>query len=115
MRAPIGNEVAVKVTPECLPFPDPDASAQRIAILVNGTELNEITLQPGVNSHSVVIPREMLRYRRNHIGFRYAHTIRPVDVVRDSTDERELAVAWYSIRFEEDFDAEVGVERSIER
>jgi hypothetical protein len=109
--APLRDDEDVRMSIDWLPFPDAEQPEQRVAIFVNETALTEIALQPGLNTTSVVIPAKLLRYRANRIRFRYSHTSRPADVIRDSEDEREIAVAWYSIRFERATDAADATDR----
>ena len=101
LLAPIGNGADIEMVLECLPFVDPDQPAQRISISINGRDIEEISLHPGRGTYSVTLPRGLLRRRRNLVGFRYAYARVPRDVLPDSEDRRELAVAWYSIRFAE--------------
>jgi len=99
---PVGGDARdIQMTLDCLPFPDPDGRQQRVRIVVNETGVGEISLRPGRNSYRVTITAQALRHRRNLVRFRYAYTTRPTDVDPASHDERELAVAWYSVRLEE--------------
>jgi len=100
LLAPLRNDQDIRMSIEWLPFPDAEQAEQRVAIFVNETALAEIALRPGLNTNSVVIPAKLLRHRGNSISFRYSYSSRPAESIPGSEDERELAVAWYSVRFE---------------
>jgi arylsulfatase A-like enzyme len=90
----------LQVTLRCFPFQYPGAPDQRVGISVNGKPTNGVELRPGLREYSLMIPAEVLVAGRNRITLAYAYHRRPTDV-RDSADERSLAVGWDWIRFEE--------------
>ena len=84
---------------EVLPYEYPGASPQRIRIAVNGTEVTQLRLRPGLEQYTVTIPAGVLRESPQRFEFSYAWTKRPADAVRGGTDIRDLAVAWFSLSF----------------
>lgn len=99
LHAPIGDETDIEMVLDCLPFADPNQPEQRILVSINDRDIAEISLLPGRSRHTVTLPKQLLRRHRNLVGFRYAYTAEPRNILPDSEDTRELAVAWYSVRF----------------
>jgi hypothetical protein len=94
---PTGGDVRMDF--EALPFVYPSSPPQRVTIVLNGTVVEEVQLQPGLQRYSVNLPATALRESLDTLEFRYAYAHVARQVLPNSTDERELAVAWFSIDF----------------
>jgi arylsulfatase A-like enzyme len=87
-------------TLRCVPFRYPGAPPQRVAVSINGTSIGGLSLKPGVHDYPLGVPREVVVAGRNRITLGYGFHSRPSEV-RESEDERDLAVGWELIRFDE--------------
>jgi hypothetical protein len=97
MPLPTGGDVRLDF--EVLPFMFPRNPRQRITVVLNGVELEEIALRNEVGKYSVTLPAAQLRPGLDLITFRYAYARSPKDVLSGSPDVRLLAVAWYGMSF----------------
>lgn len=82
-----------------LPFAFPQSPAQRVTVVLNGTVVEGVPLQPGLHRYSVNLPAAALHQLLDTLEFRYAYARVPRNVLPNSADKRELAVAWHSITF----------------
>jgi hypothetical protein len=94
---PAGGDIRMDF--DALPFVFPRSPPQRVTIVLNGTVLEEVQLQPGLQRYSVNLPAAALRESSDTLEFRYAYARVPREVLPNSSDVRELAVAWFSINF----------------
>jgi hypothetical protein len=94
---PRGNDVRMDF--EANPFVFAEGPQQLVAVVLNGKEVQQVPLSPGVHQYSVLLPAKELRQGPNSLEFRYAYTRAPHDVDPRSPDDRPLAVAFYSIQF----------------
>ena len=89
----------VRVDFEVLPFVFPGSPPQGITVVLNGSVIEEVRLEPGLKKYSVVLPARALSKSVDALEFRYAYTRSPQEVFDNSPDVRKLSVAWYSIDF----------------
>jgi peptidoglycan/LPS O-acetylase OafA/YrhL len=99
LSAPIPHDRDVRMDFEALPFVYQGSPPQHVTIVLNGTQIGDIALGPGLQRYSVSMPAAALRDAVDVIELRYAYARRPKDVINTATDSRTLAVAWYSIDF----------------
>ncbi len=97
--SPRGGDI--QMTLECHSFLFPDNPQQSVSIALNGTMIEQLALRPNRHKYTVILPKEALLDPINIVEFRYAYARRPQHVLPDSSDDRLLAVAWYSIDFAE--------------
>jgi hypothetical protein len=97
VRLPRGADIRMGF--EALPFAYPDSPQQRVVIILNVTVIGEVSLRPGRQAYSVILPNEALVDGLNTVAFRYAYARSPSEVLPNSVDGRRLGVAWYSIDF----------------
>lgn len=77
------------------PFQFPGSPPQTIIFELNGQSLGEpVTLKQGRHPCRIVLPMSAQVVGRNRLVARYGRVHRPTDVLLESDDERELAVAW---------------------
>ena len=67
---------------------------QVMTIVINGREIDQLTLKPSFSNHSVRVPPGVLGIGTNRIELRFAWVAKPVDHLPDSTDVRTLAAAF---------------------
>lgn len=94
---PTGGDIRMDF--EVLPFVFPGSPRQRVSIVLNGRVIKEVSLRPGLQKYSVILPGEALLDSRHTLEFRYAYARAPRDVIPNAQDLRTLAVAWYSVDF----------------
>jgi MoaA/NifB/PqqE/SkfB family radical SAM enzyme len=94
---PGGQDIRMQLT--CQPFVFPGCDPQRVSVLLNGTQVDDLGLAPDRQTYEVVLPGRLTQPRLNTIELRYAYAQQPRKVLRNSSDKRMLAVAWYSIDF----------------
>ncbi|HJN46686.1 MAG TPA: hypothetical protein QF572_21185 [Vicinamibacterales bacterium] len=82
---------------QCAPFAYPGASPQTIELTVNGTVLDTITVEPGLNIYAREIPARHIRPNLNQFRFRYGYATSP-DSVGLSADSRRLGVQVAMVR-----------------
>jgi len=75
------------------------SARQRVTISLNDNVVTTVALQPGVHTYSAILPARLLGASPDVLDFRYRFTALPHNVLTGSPDTREVAVAWYSIRF----------------
>ncbi|HMC54124.1 MAG TPA: hypothetical protein VKH19_03045 [Gemmatimonadaceae bacterium] len=80
------------------PFSYPGSAQQRVTVVVDGTSVAELPLDPQLRSYELIIPVASLRAAVDTIELRYSSNVAPRDVMQ-SADRRPIAVAWYSIDF----------------
>lgn len=82
----------------CLPLSYPDSPAQELSIAVNGiTLVPTVRLKEDWNTYTIPVPRSVIQDKAPgffRIRFSYSHVIRPSEVLENSKDERQLAVAF---------------------
>ena len=98
LRLPLPRGGDLRMDLEVLPYEFSRSPTQRVTIVLNGTGITVLTLRPGVQKYSVVLPAGSLNVPESVLEFRYAWTRTPQEVA-GSADTRRLAVAWYSIDF----------------
>jgi arylsulfatase A-like enzyme len=86
------------VTMECWPFGYPNSPTQSLKILLNGSPVTDLRLKPQHQTLQFALPPALQRIGANWLQIRYAYTARPADVLANSEDRRELAVAWQRLR-----------------
>ncbi len=99
LEFPIFRPRDLELSFECRPFTFPGAPAQTVTVELNGQEVGRRRLAHRLAERRIGLPRELLRLGENRLRFRYAYSRSP----RQATgvrDRRELAVAWYGLRFE---------------
>jgi len=101
LRLPLPKHGDIRMDFEASPFVFPRGPEQRVAIVLNGTVIEEVPLRPGLNRYSVILPQKALLDPPNTLWFRYAYARVPQEVLPHSADTRALGVAWYSIDFSE--------------
>ncbi len=99
-RAQVSGPTDVTMRLDVQPYPDPDAPAQRIAIDLNGSRLEQVVLPPERSTVEIRLPGDRLGPAPAHLAIRYAWTRRPAEHQEGADDMRELAVAWYDISFD---------------
>jgi hypothetical protein len=80
----------------CEPFTPPNAPRQTIEVVVNGTRVAYVGLQPGMGRYEVEVPEAALRRNLNLIQFRFAYAMSPREAGL-SDDPRALAVMFDSL------------------
>jgi hypothetical protein len=98
---PLPDATDIQMTFVAAPFQFSGSPQQRVKVVLNGTEIEEVPLSAGQRPYSVRLPRGGLRPASNTIEFRYAYARSPREVVKNSQDTRPLGVVWYSIDFSE--------------
>ena len=96
---PAGQDIRMEF--DCQPFVYPGCDQQRVSVLLNGVLIDELVLAPSRQTYSVVLPGNPTRPSLNTLELRYAYAHQPRKVLRNTSDKRLLAVAWYSIEFAE--------------
>ena len=81
---------------ECRPFSYPNAPTQSISIFLNDTLQGTMELTTEKRAYSLPLDPSHQRVGSNKLRFEYGYTRSPADV-GDSTDGRELAVAWFNL------------------
>jgi peptidoglycan/LPS O-acetylase OafA/YrhL len=99
LSAPIPDDRDVRMAFEALPFTYRRSPDQQVAIVVNGAKVGTVRLGSGLQRYSVVLPSTALHNAVDVIELQYADARMPKDVLEGATDDRTLAVAWYSIDF----------------
>jgi hypothetical protein len=97
IRLPTGGDIRMDF--DALPFVFPGSPPQRVTIVLNGRAVEKVQLQPGLQRYSVHLPAAALRESLDTLEFRYAYARVARDVLPNSRDERDLAVAWHSLSF----------------
>ena len=78
----------------CWPFRFPGSPAQVVAIFVNGSRVDSVTLAEGARVYSFATPETLWKAGPNEIRFEFAYAEAPKARVPDSSDERTLSVAF---------------------
>jgi len=99
MDVPLPGGGDVRMDFECRPLSYPGGPQQTVSIVFNGKAVQQLTLDEGRASYSVILPAGPSRDRPDTIEFHYKVAQRPMDVIAGNTDTRSLAVVWYSIEF----------------
>jgi len=99
LTIPLPRAANARMDFEALPFTFQGSPPQHVTIVLNGVVVKDVPLQPGLQRYSVNLPGAALRQSLDTLEFHYAYARAPRDVIRNSVDERELAVAWYLISF----------------
>ena len=90
----------LRATLRCFPFRYPGGPGQWVDMSANGTAIGRITLEPGLRDYLLTFPADALHAGTNRVTMEYGFHRRPSEV-RESGDERSLAVGWDAIQFEE--------------
>src|SRR3989475_9403915 len=99
LRVPLPKHGDLRMDFEANPFVFPNSPQQRVAIVLNGTTIEEVPLRSGLHQYSVILPQKALLDSPNTLQFHYAYARVPQEVLANSADVRRLAVAWNSITF----------------
>jgi hypothetical protein len=99
LRVHLPSQVDIRMHFKVLPLDPGRGHTQRITVLLNDSLVDEVRVQAGLGNYSVRLPAGIRREPFSTLEFRYAFTRAPRDIVPGSVDERQLAVAWYSIEF----------------
>jgi hypothetical protein len=99
LEIPLPNTADVRMTFESQPFVFPGSPRQQVSVVLNGKPIDRLSLNPGRQTYSVILPRSALLDSPNRLEFQYAYARAPHDVLPSSADQRRLAVAWYSADF----------------
>ena len=81
----------------CAPFTFSGAPSQVLTIEVNRQSIAAVTLQPGLQTYVIDVPRGVFHPNLNLIQFRYAYVKSPADVGM-SADPRPLAVSFDNVK-----------------
>ena len=93
---------------ECRPFLYPGAEPQTLSVELNGHPIGDVLeLQQATNRYPIELPASVQVTGRNRLVARYGRVDAPATVSKESSDERELAVAWSRIFFDGVGDASV--------
>ncbi len=84
---------------ELRPLQVQDAPPQNVEVSFNGSPLGRIELGPHLGSYRVTVPASTQVLGNNSLSFRYAWNRRPSQVGGAATDHRQLAVAFFSLRW----------------
>lgn len=84
------------------PFPLADGTSQTVTVSLNGHQLETFEMTPGRGTYRVALPEERLVAGRNRLRFAYGYARAPSEERPGSTDDRRLAMAWYSLGVEPD-------------
>jgi arylsulfatase A-like enzyme len=95
----LAEPTQLRGTLRCFPFRFPGAPDQWVDVSVNEITIGRVNLKPGIHQYLLTFPPDVLLPGRNRVTLAYAYHRRPSDV-RNSEDERDLAVGWDSIRFD---------------
>jgi hypothetical protein len=79
----------------------PGCDTQSVSVLLNATPVDEVVLAPDRQTYEVLLPGRLTQAGLNTIELCYAYARQPRKVLNNSSDKRELAVAWFSIDFAE--------------
>ena len=82
---------------QCAPFAYPGALPQTIELVVNGTVLDTITVEPGLHLYAREIPARLIRPNLNQFRFRYGYATSPASQGL-SADPRRLGVQVAMVR-----------------
>jgi MoaA/NifB/PqqE/SkfB family radical SAM enzyme len=96
---PGGQDIRMQLT--CQPFVFPGCDTQSVSVLLNATPVDEVVLAPDRQTYEVLLPGRLTQAGLNTIELCYAYARQPRKVLNNSSDKRELAVAWFSIDFAE--------------
>jgi hypothetical protein len=99
LTIPFPTGADIRMDFDALPFVFPHSPPQRVTIVLNGTVVGQVPLQPGLQGYSVTLPAAALHESLDTLAFRYAYARVAREVLPHSPDERQLAVAWSSITF----------------
>jgi arylsulfatase A-like enzyme len=89
-----------RIVMACVPLRYPGAPDQALRLLLNGNLLKAIRLRHGPQRLKIELPDELLRVGMNQLKIGYSNVQQPSEVLPDSSDPRELAVAWDWMRVE---------------
>ncbi len=81
----------------CRPFLYEGSPPQELTVSINGTPLKTIILEDGWNTYSIEASRSRIQEVAPgffRVRFTYSNVVRPADVVTQSGDKRQLAVAF---------------------
>jgi hypothetical protein len=92
---PVGTDV--RMIFDCKPYRFQNGPRQYVSVVLNGTVLQQLSLDPERRRYDLVLPKSLVRPATNTLEFRYAYAQRPKDVEAGSEDTRALGVAWYAI------------------
>ncbi len=81
----------------CKPLAFDGAPEQTVAVAVNGTPLDVLTLEPAQAEVRLEVPAERIASGWNRLDLRFGYHRRPRDVIADSADERPLAARCYAV------------------
>lgn len=87
--------VPLELVFECRALGFPGADPQSLQIELNGEDLGRLAIEEEFDTFRVEAPARLVRAGENKIRFRYRRANRPRDVLKDSADDRLLAVLWY--------------------
>lgn len=82
---------------QCAPFAYPDAPPQTLELMVNGTVLDTIAVEPGLKIYAREIPARYIRPNLNQFRFRYGYATSPA-ALGMSADSRRLGVQVAMVR-----------------
>ncbi len=82
------------------PFVLEDGTRQTVTVHLNGHELESLELRQRRDTYRVALAKEHLVVGRNRLRFTYGYARAPSEVRKGSTDDRRLAMAWYSLGVE---------------
>lgn len=87
----------------CLPFEYASKPQSKVTVVINDVELHTLMLADGWHTYSVPVPQAVLQQSAPgffRVQFRHAHAVKPADIIPDSEEQRELAVAYDWVRLE---------------
>jgi hypothetical protein len=99
LDVPLPKGVDVRMDFECRPLVYPGSPQQTISVVLNGKPIQQLTLEADKAKYSVTLPAAVFGDWPDTIELNYGYAQRPMDVISGSTDQRSLAVVWYSIDF----------------
>lgn len=102
---------ALRLTFDGLAFAPPGASEQRVEVAWNGAPAGAVVFGTKRDRRSITVATERVRTGDNRLVLTYGYHARPIDVLANSADERDLAVRWYGIGVS---DAEPGAAPRVE-
>ena len=92
----------LRIEVRCRPFQFDGSTPQSLRFELNDHSIGEpLDLEPSTNRYSIDLPETAQRVGRNRLVVRYARVDTPSSVTFGSTDQRELAVAWSDLRFQD--------------
>ncbi|MFN7971722.1 MAG: sulfatase [Acidobacteriota bacterium] len=93
LAIPLASPVPLRMVLRAAPYVCEGCRDLQAQVRVNGTRIANLYLAPGFHDYAFDVPRDVLRYRDNHLSLRWSELRIPAEHERGSQDRRTLAAA----------------------